>query len=117
MSKVDSTLTRNDTTQAQLMRHTELIKFMQIHCHERAYSFQVRYKNFILNIDNYEFIIYYLLFYRLKNARMHHVIFVNQYASPKLFLMVYISYLIQFRHKVYLLYYNYISFAFIIFIL
>jgi len=42
MSKVDSSLTRNDTTQAQLTRHTELIKFMKTHCHERAYSFQVQ---------------------------------------------------------------------------
>jgi hypothetical protein len=42
MSKIDSSLTRNDTTQAQLTRHTELIRFMKTHCHERAYSFQVQ---------------------------------------------------------------------------
>lgn len=43
MSKVDPSLTRNETTQAQLTRHTELVSFMKTHCHERAYSFQVQY--------------------------------------------------------------------------
>jgi len=41
MSKIDSLLTRNDTTQVQLMRHKELINFIKTHCYERAYSFQV----------------------------------------------------------------------------
>lgn len=41
MSKIDPSLTRNDTTQVQLTRHKELIKFMKTHCQERAYSFQV----------------------------------------------------------------------------
>jgi hypothetical protein len=43
MLKVDPLLTQSETTQAQLTRHTELISFMKTHCHERAYSFQVRY--------------------------------------------------------------------------
>ncbi|CAB4398618.1 unnamed protein product [Rhizophagus irregularis] len=42
MSKVDPLLTRNDTTQAQLTRHNELVSFMKTHCHERAYSFQIK---------------------------------------------------------------------------
>ncbi|PKY33662.1 hypothetical protein RhiirB3_452741, partial [Rhizophagus irregularis] len=40
--QVDSSLTCSETTQAQLTRHTELISFMKTHCHERAYSFQIK---------------------------------------------------------------------------
>ncbi|PKY55417.1 hypothetical protein RhiirA4_448376 [Rhizophagus irregularis] len=42
MSKVDPLLTCNDTTQAQLTRHNELVSFMKTHCHERVYSFQIK---------------------------------------------------------------------------
>ncbi|GBC12012.2 hypothetical protein GLOIN_2v1791831 [Rhizophagus irregularis DAOM 181602=DAOM 197198] len=42
ISKVDPLLTHNDTTQAQLTRHNELVSFMKTHCHERAYSFQIK---------------------------------------------------------------------------
>ena len=45
MLKVDPSLTCSETTQAQLTRHTEFIRFMKTHCHERAYSFQVQILN------------------------------------------------------------------------
>jgi len=34
-------LTIEETTQAQIRRHSALIEFMDTHCRTRAYSFQV----------------------------------------------------------------------------
>ncbi|PKC10764.1 hypothetical protein RhiirA5_413972 [Rhizophagus irregularis] len=39
---IDPTLTIEETTQAQIHRHSALIKFMDAHCRTRAYSFQIK---------------------------------------------------------------------------
>ena len=38
---IDPTLTVEETTQAQIRRHSALIEFMDAHCRTRAYNFQV----------------------------------------------------------------------------
>ncbi|CAB5154885.1 unnamed protein product [Rhizophagus irregularis] len=38
----DSTLKIEETTQAQIRRHSELVEFMNTHCRARAYSFQIK---------------------------------------------------------------------------
>ncbi|CAG8679284.1 13379_t:CDS:2, partial [Dentiscutata heterogama] len=40
ISSIDSTLKIDETTQAQMRRHTTLVRFMDTHCQMRAYSFQ-----------------------------------------------------------------------------
>ncbi|PKY63267.1 hypothetical protein RhiirA4_491607 [Rhizophagus irregularis] len=39
---IDPTLKINETTQSQIHRHSVLIEFMDIHCHARVYSFQIK---------------------------------------------------------------------------
>jgi len=39
--RIDSTLTKDETTQQQLRKHKPLVEFIKTHCQERAYSFQV----------------------------------------------------------------------------
>ncbi|CAB4396710.1 unnamed protein product [Rhizophagus irregularis] len=40
--RIDSTLTKDETTQQQLQKHKPLVEFIKTHCQERAYSFQIK---------------------------------------------------------------------------
>ncbi|PKY34602.1 hypothetical protein RhiirB3_499282, partial [Rhizophagus irregularis] len=40
--RIDSTLTKDETTQQQLRKHKPLVEFIKTHCQERAYSFQIK---------------------------------------------------------------------------
>ncbi|GBC05430.1 hypothetical protein RclHR1_06220003 [Rhizophagus clarus] len=42
MLRIDSTLTKDETTQQQLRKHKPLVEFIKTHCQERAYSFQIK---------------------------------------------------------------------------
>ncbi|CAB5183213.1 uncharacterized protein OCT59_009627 [Rhizophagus irregularis] len=39
---VYATLTNNETTQQQMRKHKPLVEFIETHCQERAYSFQIK---------------------------------------------------------------------------
>ncbi|UZO20186.1 uncharacterized protein OCT59_011442 [Rhizophagus irregularis] len=40
--RIDSTLTKDKTTQQQLRKYKPLVKFIKTHCQERVYSFQIK---------------------------------------------------------------------------
>ncbi|PKC00198.1 hypothetical protein RhiirA5_428549 [Rhizophagus irregularis] len=40
--RIDFTITKNETTQQQLRKHKPLVEFIETHCQERAYSFQIK---------------------------------------------------------------------------
>ncbi|CAB4401187.1 unnamed protein product [Rhizophagus irregularis] len=40
--RINSTLTKNETTKQQLRKHKSLVKFIEIHCQERTYTFQIK---------------------------------------------------------------------------
>ncbi|CAB4382038.1 unnamed protein product [Rhizophagus irregularis] len=42
MPQLNSTLKIEETTQAQIRRHSELVEFMNTHCYAQAYSFQIK---------------------------------------------------------------------------
>ncbi|POG59971.1 hypothetical protein GLOIN_2v1788493 [Rhizophagus irregularis DAOM 181602=DAOM 197198] len=40
--RIDFTITKNETTQQQLRKYKPLVEFIETHCQERAYSFQIK---------------------------------------------------------------------------
>ena len=41
MNIIDPILNKCETTQSELRKHPDLVNFIETHCQERAYSFQV----------------------------------------------------------------------------